>query len=46
VQRYVSPAEFTDLAATVRNLGIPVVEAGPLVRSSYHAHKHWAALKR
>lgn len=44
VQRYVSPEEFADLATAVRALGIAVVEAGPLVRSSYHAHKHWAAL--
>ena len=37
VARYVHPDEFTELAGFARGLGIPHVEAGPLVRSSYHA---------
>jgi lipoic acid synthetase len=37
IERYVPPAEFDELAAYARSLGIPHVEAGPLVRSSYHA---------
>ncbi len=45
VVRYLSPEEFGELGEAVRALGIPVVEAGPLVRSSYHAHRHAAALR-
>ena len=37
VERYVPPAEFDDLAARGRAIGLRHVEAGPLVRSSYHA---------
>jgi lipoic acid synthetase len=37
IARYVPPAEFAELAAYCRELGFPHVEAGPLVRSSYHA---------
>jgi len=37
VERYVPPAEFAELAAVGRQLGFTHVEAGPLVRSSYHA---------
>jgi lipoyl synthase len=37
VARYVHPDEFAELARFARGLGIPHVEAGPLVRSSYHA---------
>lgn len=37
VARYVTPDEFTALAEYARELGFPHVEAGPLVRSSYHA---------
>ena len=37
VARYVHPDEFDQLAGFARGLGIPHVEAGPLVRSSYHA---------
>lgn len=45
VVRYLTPEEFGELGEAVRALGIPVVESGPLVRSSYHAHRHAAALK-
>jgi lipoic acid synthetase len=37
VARYVHPDEFAALARFARGLGIPHVESGPLVRSSYHA---------
>jgi lipoic acid synthetase len=37
VVRYWSPEEFDDLATRARRLGFAHVEAGPLVRSSYHA---------
>jgi lipoic acid synthetase len=37
VVRYYEPAEFDSLAAAGRDLGLAHVEAGPLVRSSYHA---------
>ncbi len=37
VFRYVEPSEFEELAAFGANLGIAHIEAGPLVRSSYHA---------
>lgn len=40
VARYVSPAEFARWAARGRELGFRHVEAGPLVRSSYHAQEH------
>ncbi len=39
VVRYVAPAEFRELAALGEGLGFRHVEAGPLVRSSYHAKK-------
>jgi lipoic acid synthetase len=37
VARYVTPAEFAMLKDEALALGIPHVESGPLVRSSYHA---------
>lgn len=40
VERYYPPEEFDELAAIGRSMGFRHVEAGPLVRSSYHAHKH------
>jgi len=39
VVRYYPPEEFAELAALGRALGFAHVEAGPLVRSSYHAKK-------
>ena len=39
VERYVPPEEFAALAAEGRALGFRHVEAGPLVRSSYHAKR-------
>jgi lipoic acid synthetase len=40
VRRWVSPDAFDALAARGRELGLLHVEAGPLVRSSYHAERH------
>ena len=37
VERFVPPEEFAALAERGRRLGLRHVEAGPLVRSSYHA---------
>ena len=37
IARYVHPDEFADLKARALGYGIAHVEAGPLVRSSYHA---------
>lgn len=42
VDRYVSPAEFGELAAMARGLGFTNVASGPLVRSSYHADRQAA----
>jgi lipoic acid synthetase len=39
VARYYHPDEFADLAARGREMGFAHVEAGPLVRSSYHAKR-------
>jgi lipoic acid synthetase len=39
IARYVPPEEFRDLAADGAQLGFRHVEAGPLVRSSYHAKR-------
>jgi lipoic acid synthetase len=35
--RYVPPAEFAELRTAGMAMGFSHVEAGPLVRSSYHA---------
>jgi len=37
VHKYYHPREFDDLKRCAKQMGIPSVEAGPLVRSSYHA---------
>jgi lipoyl synthase len=39
VDRWVTPEEFAEHARVGRSLGLAHVEAGPLVRSSYHAGK-------
>lgn len=39
VARYYHPDEFEMLRVTAVNMGFGHVECGPLVRSSYHAHK-------
>ncbi len=40
VERYVPPAEFAALQGVALRYGFRHVEAGPLVRSSYHAWTH------
>jgi len=45
LKRYVTPDEFADLATYGRRLGFDHVEAGPLVRSSYHAEEQFNAGK-
>jgi len=37
IARYYTPAEFAELRRLGRAMGYRHVEAGPLVRSSYHA---------
>jgi lipoyl synthase len=39
VSRYVTPAEFEELARFAKEIGFKNVASGPLVRSSYHADK-------
>ncbi len=43
VERYYPPAEFAELKEIALGMGFRYVEAGPLVRSSYHAHQHTPA---
>ncbi len=43
VERYVPPEEFAEMRAEGLALGFDHVEAGPLVRSSYHARDHYGA---
>jgi lipoyl synthase len=45
VVRYVPPAEFEALGSDGRALGFRHVEAGPLVRSSYHAKRQVEAAR-
>jgi len=40
VDRWVSPEEFAEYRDYALSLGFDHCEAGPLVRSSYHAHEH------
>ena len=40
VERFYHPDEFAGLRAEAMSLGFRHVEAGPLVRSSYHARRH------
>ena len=42
VEKYYSPDEFASLREEARSLGFKHVVAGPLVRSSYHAHTYHA----
>lgn len=39
IEKYWTPEEFDTLGRAAREMGFPVVEAGPLVRSSYHAKR-------
>jgi lipoic acid synthetase len=43
VQRFINPDEFAQFARQGKTLGFDHVEAGPLVRSSYHAEEQFAA---
>ena len=45
VRRYVHPDEFAAIRDEALRLGFLHVEAGPLVRSSYHARRHARAAK-
>jgi lipoic acid synthetase len=45
VAKYYHPDEFAELAAAGRQLGFAHVEAGPLVRSSYHAKRQTQAVR-
>ena len=40
VSRFITPAEFKEYENYAKKLGFRHVESGPLVRSSYKAHKH------
>lgn len=46
IDRYVHPDEFDELADYARARGIAHVEAGPLVRSSYHAEGQSELIRR
>jgi lipoic acid synthetase len=43
VDRFVTPEEFREIRDEGLALGFDHVEAGPLVRSSYHARDHYGA---
>ena len=45
IHRYYHPDEFAELAEAGRRLGFRHVEAGPLVRSSYHAERQVERLR-
>ncbi|MGB7622096.1 MAG: lipoyl synthase [Terriglobia bacterium] len=44
VERFYPPEEFSELKSLGEAMGIPHIEAGPLVRSSYHAETQVNAL--
>jgi len=46
VKKYWSPEEFADLKEAALGMGFRHCEAGPLVRSSYHAGDSFSAYKR
>jgi lipoic acid synthetase len=46
VARFYTPAEFAELRRTALSLGFSHVEAGPLVRSSYHAGRQDITIRR
>ncbi len=46
IDRYVHPDEFAELAEYARARGVPHVESGPLVRSSYHAEGQSELIRR
>jgi lipoyl synthase len=46
IERYVHPDEFAELARLGERMGFRHVQAGPLVRSSYHAFEQEEAARR
>ncbi len=46
VARYWTPAEFDELKRVAVDKGFTHVEAGPLVRSSYHAASQYESYRR
>jgi lipoic acid synthetase len=44
LQKYYSPQEFNQLSRVALDFGFHDVEAGPLVRSSFEAHKLYRSL--
>ena len=44
IDRYYAPDEFAELKEIGEELGFAHVEAGPLVRSSYHAREQLEAI--
>ena len=44
IDRYVSEEEFEQYKTIGQELGIPHIESGPLVRSSYHAKDSFASV--
>ena len=40
VQSFITPEQFDKYAQISKDIGFKYVESGPLVRSSYKAHKH------
>ena len=44
IQKYYTPKEFEDMRELALKLGFREVESGPLVRSSYRAHKMFEGL--
>ena len=46
VKRWVHPDEFKELAKIGKDLGFSHVEAGPLVRSSYHAEQQMESYQK
>ncbi len=45
VEKYYPPEEFAKFKEIGLEMGFRYVEAGPLVRSSYHAHEHTAGVQ-
>lgn len=46
VKKYYSPGEFEELKQKALDMGFCEVESGPLVRSSYRAHRLYRSVKR
>jgi lipoic acid synthetase len=46
VRKYYPPEEFEEFKRKAKKLGFKGVEAGPLVRSSYRAHRMFNSLEK